>query len=113
MSKIYSIGTENSLGLVYFYTQSLSQQWRDSILLAARLKIHLQIRLKLRSAPVNRPSQAKANKLQTLCSFLPTIVLRKLSRLTRQEASVMRPTREDFHGCAVVMLDMCVPLSTT
>ncbi|CAM9134053.1 unnamed protein product [Ectocarpus sp. 12 AP-2014] len=66
-----------------------------------------------KTAIVNRKSamlllsQAKANKLQTLCSFLPTIVLRKLSRLTREEASVMRPTREDFHGCAVVMLDMC------
>ncbi|CAM9255225.1 unnamed protein product [Ectocarpus sp. 6 AP-2014] len=66
-----------------------------------------------KTAIVNRKSamlllsQAKANNLQTLCSFLPTIVLRKLSRLTREEASVMRPTREDFHGCAVVMLDMC------
>ncbi|CAM9707773.1 unnamed protein product, partial [Laminaria digitata] len=52
-------------------------------------------------------SQAKANKFQTLCSFLPSIVLGKLSRLTRDEASSMRPEREDFHECAVVMLDMC------
>lgn len=52
--------------------------------------------------------QAKANKLQTLCSFLPAIVLRKLSCLTREEASAMRPSREDFHACAVVMLDMWV-----
>lgn len=53
-------------------------------------------------------TQAKANKFQTLCSFLPSIVLGKLSRLTRDEASSMRPEREDFHECAVVMLDMCV-----
>lgn len=54
------------------------------------------------------PPQAKASKLQTLCSFLPAIVLRKLSCLTRDEASAMRPSREDFHACAVVMLDMWV-----
>lgn len=39
---------------------------------------------------------------------MPTIVLRKLSRLTREEASAMRPDREAFHECAVVMLDMYV-----